>query len=122
MNAHIVHQAGGTTSLRLERAATPWARLRGLLGLLQRHRIGVAHRHHLRVGRVLAQGVEVVLRDAPAAHQGKTQLAVGDGGAVDVHGCGRLQIIAEAPAPARPTPPQRERMPRIPGSTSPPLP
>ena len=32
MNAHIVHQAGGTTSLRLERAATLWARLRGLLG------------------------------------------------------------------------------------------
>lgn len=32
MNVRVIHRAGGATPLHLERAATAWARLRGLLG------------------------------------------------------------------------------------------
>lgn len=40
MNSQLIHQAGGVTPLQLESAATPWTRLRGLLG---RRNLPAAH-------------------------------------------------------------------------------
>ena len=65
--------------------------------------IGVAHRHQFGLAGMAVEGLDVVLGDAPAADQGKAQLAVDDGRAAGFHERGvrtanmRTQIIADAP-------------------------
>ena len=75
------------------------ARQRGQGGLLRDqplYRLGlpVGQRDQLGALGVRCQRGDMVARDAPAADQGEAQLAVGDGGALDVHGW--RQIMADA--------------------------
>ena len=60
-------------------------RTRALNRVLQHRWIHIAHVDQLATILVSLDGLEMVGGDTPAAHQRETQLAVGDGGAANVH-------------------------------------
>ena len=70
----------------------------GSHGFAQGSRIDVANIHQLGVFGVLGNGVEVVLGNAPAAHQGEADFAVDDGAVR--HGRGHQSLNTVKPAAA----------------------